>query len=155
MLHNLRVAVLAFLALSGAIVSSAGCYFGEVYLDDPFGREYALSEVQLRYTSLVRWSAFGKAARYVDPEAREEFIALAPPLKKFRFTDYDSEPVEIDEEHDEATVHVTYMGYSTASPFEVEVRETQHWKRSGMGNNWQVTPEFEGLEEATGLASSR
>jgi hypothetical protein len=154
MLHNLRVAVLAFIALSVATLSSTGCYFGEVYLNDPFGREYALSETQLRYTSLVRWSAFHKAARYVDPEAREEFVALAPPLKKFRFTDFESEPVDIDEDHGEATVRVTYMGYSTASPFEIEVREIQHWKRSGIGNNWQVTSEFEGLEEAMGLASS-
>ncbi len=155
MFRNRRTALLAFLTVSVAAVSSAGCYFGEVYLNDPFGREYALSETQLRYSSLVRWSAFHKAARYVAPEAREDFVALAPPLKQFRFTDFESEPVDIDEESGEATIHVTYTGYRTSSPFEVEVREIQHWKRSGIGNNWQVTPEFEGLEEATGLASSR
>jgi hypothetical protein len=152
MLRNLRVrlaSTLPLIAMLGGL-SSTSCYFGEIYVDDPFGREYALTEIQLHYTSLVRWSAFHKAARYVAPDAREDFVALAPPMKRFRFTDFESGPVDVDEETGEATVQVTYKGYNTFSPFEVEVRETQHWKRSGIGNNWQVTPEFEGLDDAVG-----
>jgi hypothetical protein len=157
MFRNLRVRTgfgWPLLAILLGSLSSTACYFGEVYVTDPFGREYSLTEIQLSYTSLVRWSAFHKAVRYVAPEARDEFVALAPPMKKFRFTDFQSGPVDIDKETGEATVEVTYTGYSTASPFEVEIRETQHWKRSGMGNNWQVTPEFDGLEKVVGLAAS-
>ena len=157
MLRNLRVRTASALPLLATLLAglvSTSCYFGEVYVNDPFGREYSLTEIQLRYTSLVRWSSFHKAARYVAPEAREDFVALAPPMKQFRFTDFESGPVDVDEETGEATVQVTYQGYNTTSPFEVEVHETQHWKRSGIGNNWQVTPKFDDLEKAVGLAAS-
>ncbi len=58
-----------------ALLSQVGCSFGEIYLEDPFLREVALNEQQKHYTSLIRWSAFHKAARYVQPERRDEFIA--------------------------------------------------------------------------------
>ena len=157
MLRNLRMRTASALPLLATLLAglvSTSCYFGEVYVNDPFGREYSLTETQLRYTSLVRWSSFHKAARYVAPEAREDFVALAPPMKQFRFTDFETGPIDLDDETGEATVKVTYKGYSTISPFEVEVHETQHWKRSGIGNNWQVTPKFDDLDKATGLAAS-
>jgi len=141
-------------ALAMVIGFSTACSFGEVYLHDPFLREVSLAEVQLHYSSLVRWSAFHKAAKYVDPEARASFLSALPPLEQFRFTDFDSEPVDIDEETGEATIHVTYKGYSVRSPFEVTVKETQHWKRHSIANDWYVTPEFEGISNTTGLAKA-
>lgn len=146
-------ATLPLLALL-PMVFSTGCSFGEIYIRDPLLREAALAEVQLRYTSLVRWSAVHKAARFVKPEAREDFIALLPELENFRFTDFESEPVTIDEESGEATVHVTYKGYSVRSSYEIKVEETQHWSRPDITNNWQVTSEFEGLGKNTGLAQA-
>ena len=140
--------------LSIGVVSSIGCSFGEIYLDDPLLREVALADQQKHYSSLIRWSAFHKAAKYVQTERREEFMKVAPPLKEFRFTDYESQPVEIDESG-ECTVEVTYYGYRTDLPFEVEVRETQHWKRNGISNEWQVFPVFKGLDEARGRAALR
>lgn len=157
MLRNRRVRTASVLPLVATLLvglSSTACYFGEIYANDPFGREYSLTEIQLRYTSLVRWSAFPKAVRYVEPDAREDFLTLAPPMKQFRFTDFETGPIDLDEETGEATVKVTYKGYSTASPFEIEVHETQQWKRSGMGNDWLVTPKFDDLEKAVGLAAS-
>jgi hypothetical protein len=135
-------------------VSSIGCSFGEFYLDDPFLREVALNRQQKHYSSLIRWSAFNKAAKYVEPDRRDEFMKLAPPLKEFRFTDYESAPVEIDASG-ECTVEVTYTGYRTDSPFEVEVHETQHWKRHDISNDWHVFPVFRGLNEARGHAAAR
>jgi hypothetical protein len=152
--RNLRTfLVLPALALAVGALTSA-CSFGEVYLHDPFLREVSLAEIQLKYSSLVRWSSFHKAAKYVDPDARDDFLALLPPLEEFRFSDYDSEPITIDEVTGEATIHVTYRGYSVRSPFEVTVKETQYWKRHSIRNDWYVTPEFEGLEKATGLAKA-
>ena len=65
-----------------------------------------------------------------------------------------TQPIEIDESG-ECTVEVTYYGYRMDSPFEVEVRETQHWKRNGISNAWHVSPVFHGLDEARGRAAAR
>ncbi len=143
-----------FLVLALGALSSLGCSFGEIYVTDPLLREVALNEQQKHYSSLIRWSAFNKAVQYVQPERRDEFLKVAPPLKEFRFTDYESQPIEIDESG-ECTVEVTYYGYRMDSPFEVEVRETQHWKRNGISNVWHVSPVFNGLDEARGRAAAR
>lgn len=149
-----RTSLALVVTLAFGLLSQVGCSFGEIYLDDPFLREVALQDQQKHYTSLIRWSAFHKAARYVQPERRDEFMQVAPPLKEFRFTDYESQPVEVDASG-ECTVEVTYYGYRTDSPFEVEVQETQHWKRNGITNEWQVFPIFRGLDEARGRAALR
>ena len=115
-----------FLVLALGALSSLGCSFGEIYVTDPLLREVALNEQQKHYSTLIRWSAFNKAVQYVQPERRDEFLEVAPPLKEFRFTDYESQPIEIDESG-ECTVEVTYYGYRMDSHFEVEVRETQVW----------------------------
>ena len=77
-----------------------------------------------------------------------------PPMEEFRFTDVDSGPIDIDPETGEATIEVTYKGYSVRSPFEVKVTETQHWKRNSIANDWRVTSEFKGLARATGIAKA-
>jgi hypothetical protein len=149
-----RNRLVLILALGFGAVSSTACSFGEIYITDPLLREVALTEQQKRYSSLIRWSAFNKAAKYVQPEEREEFMRVAPPLKDFRFTDYDSEPVDLDESG-ECTVQVVYYGYRTDWPFEVEVHETQHWKRNDFTNQWHVSPTFKGLDEAIGRSAAR
>ncbi len=149
-----RISLLWILALVIGAVSSVGCSFGEIYLNDPLLREAALAEQQKHYSALIRWSAFHKAVHYVQDEERDAFMEAAPPLKEFRFSDYESEPVSIDAAG-ECTVEVVYYGYRTTSPFEVEVRETQHWKRNGITNVWQVSSVFAGLDEARGRAAAR
>ena len=142
------------LALSLGVASLTACSFGEIYITDPLLREVALSEQQRHYSNLIRWSAFHKASAYVPQEERAEFLKVAPPLKEFRFSDFESAPVSLDEDG-ECTVEVVYYGYRTNSPFEVEVHETQHWKRNGITNDWQVSPVFKGLDEARGRAAAR
>ena len=149
-----RRSIALFLSLSMGALASFGCSFGEIYVNDPLLRQAALNEQQKHYSSLIRWSAFHKAAKYVQPEQRDEFMKTAPPLKEFRFTDYESQPVELDV-FGECTVEVTYTGYRVDSPFEVEVLETQHWKRNGITNAWHVSPVFKGLDEARGRAAAR
>lgn len=137
------------LALGLGTLASSGCSFGEIYLHDPLLREAALAEQQQRYSALIRWSAFHKALRHVHEDHREAFLEAAPPLKKFRFSDFESEPISIDDAG-ECTVEVLYYGYRTDSPFEVEVREKQHWKRTGISNEWRVSSVFTGLDELRG-----
>jgi hypothetical protein len=149
-----RNSLVWILALAIGAVSSTGCSFGEIYLNDPLLREVALAEQQKHYSALIRWSAFNKAVRYVQDEERDAFLKDAPSLKEFRFSDYESEPLSIDDTG-ECTVEVVYYGYRTNSPYEVEVRETQHWKRNGITNDWQVSSVFAGLDEARGRAAAR
>ena len=146
--------LVSILALVIGSVSSIGCSFGEIYITDPLLRQAALAEQQKHYSALIRWSAFHQAVQYVQDEHRDAFMEAAPPLKEFRFSDYESEPVSIDDAG-ECTVEVVYYGYRTNSPYEVEVRETQHWKRSGITNDWQVSSVFKGLDEARGRAAAR
>ncbi len=128
--------------------SSLGCAFGEMRWDDPLQRELSLEEAQERYTVLVRWSHFEKAADFVAPEVRDEYLSNAPSFREFRFTEYESDPFEIDAEKSTATVEVTYYAYLPSSPIETEVHETQVWSRNpGVGNHWRVRPTFSGISE--------
>jgi hypothetical protein len=141
--------MLASLALLFAMSGSFGCAFGEIYWTDPLKREYSLGEIQKRYTQLVRFGAFNKASKFVDPELVEQFVADFPPQGDLVFTDHESERLDFGEdgELDSATVRVTYSAYYTHSPVVFQIIETQHWYREGMTNDWRVRPEFEGLQE--------
>lgn len=128
-----------------ALLGSLGCAFGEIYWSDPLKREYSLQEVQKRYTDLVRFSQFDQASQFVDSEVRKDFVANAPDWKEIRFTDYESEPIDIDEETGRAIIKVTYTAYRSNSPIEEELVETQEWFRVNVMNSWQVRPTFEGM----------
>ena len=67
-------------------------------------------------------------------------------LEDARFTDYESETVELDDEKEKATVRVTYTAYTAAMPYEVEISEVQEWSRDGLKNKWLVVSTFENLE---------
>ena len=135
---------LVTLALTGALGLSLGCANGEFRPKDPFDRGLTFNEAQHRYTVLVRWSEFQKAKAFVAEDQREKFLADMKALKQARFTDYESEDVDLDEELQKATVHVTYTLYLPSTPYELEITETQEWSRSGMGNTWRVQSTFEG-----------
>ena len=139
----------ALLVLAGV---GLGCSFGTIYWGDPLKRQVSLQEAQKRYTTLVRWSEFDKASAFVDPELREAYRQNAPSLRELRFTDYESEPSEIDEETGTATIEVTYYAYTPSSPIEISIREIQEWYRANLSNHWLVRPRFEGLNK---LVSSR
>jgi len=135
------------LLLGSALLWTAvfGCANGEIRLGDPFDRGQSLEYAQHRYTVLMRWTDFQRAKGFVAKEEREAFIERTKELEDARFTDYESESVELDEDHQTATVRVTYSLYLPHSPYEMEVVETQTWSRKGVGNSWYVHSEFEGL----------
>ena len=135
------------LTLSLGVASVLGCAFGEIRWTDPLQREISLEDAQHRYTVLVRWSNFEEAAKFVEPDLREDYLAGLPGFRELRFTEYESEPVRVDEERASATVDVTYYAYTPTSPIEQKVSETQEWSRQpALGNRWFVRSTFHGLE---------
>jgi len=139
--------VLVLALLAGAL---SACAFGEIRLGDPLDRQYSLEQMQTKYTSYVRWSEIYKARRFVHEDEREEYTRRMRKLTEtVRFTDYDSEPIELDEEKAKATVIVVYHLYSTAHPYEVRVEERQEWTRDGGNDTWRVRSTFGEIESAS------
>ena len=135
------------LLLGGALlwIGAFGCANGEIRLGDPFDRGQSLEYAQHRYTVLMRWTDFQRAKGFVVREDRETFIERMKELEDARFTDYESESVELDDDHQTATVRVTYSLYLPHSPYEMKMVEIQTWSRKGVGNQWSVHSEFEDL----------
>ncbi len=111
---------------------------------DPTGRLTALENAQRRYTQLVRWGEIRRASAYVEPDLREEFLSYEPFFEQIRFTDTETEEVNLDPSQDTASIEVTYHAYSLATFQEKRIFETQEWTRyDGIQNNWLVRPEIE------------
>jgi len=136
-----------FVGLLGVLLSVSGCAFGEFRPGDPFDRELSLDDAQHRYTVLVRFSEFKKARSFIAKDDRDAFTQRMKSLEDARFTDYESESVELDDDKQKATVRVTYTIYTPSRPYEVEVTEVQEWSRDGLTNDWQLVSTFEGLTE--------
>lgn len=133
----------------GLMSGTLGCAFGEIYWTDPLKREYSLSEIQKRYTNLVRFGAFVQASKFVDPELAQTFLDNFPSRGDLVFTDSEAERIAFDKDgkRENAIVRVTYSAYYTHSPVVFEIIETQSWYREGVGNSWLVRPDFAGLEK--------
>ena len=142
-----RLRTLGLLTLLILISTTLGCAFGEIRLGDPFDRQLTFDESQRRYTVLVRFSEFQKAKDFVAEDHRADFLATMKSLEDARFTDFESESVELDDEKQSATVQVTYTIYTPSLPYEVEVGEQQVWSRDGISNHWKVVSTFEGLSQ--------
>lgn len=143
------VPLFAVISMLGVMSTSLGCAFGEVYWTDPLKREYSLSEIQKRYTNLVRFGAFIQASKYVDPALIETYLANFPDQSDLVFTDFNSGRIQFVEKSGRkgATIKVNYSAYYTHSPIVFRIVETQNWYRKGPGNSWMVRPQFEGLEK--------
>lgn len=138
-----RGAVLAFVV---GCLTSFGCANGEVRLDDPFDRKLNLEQAQHRYTVLVRWGKFQEAKVFVGVDDQAEYLKRMKMFKEARFTDYESDPVELDHEKQVASISVVYNLYLPNSPFELEITEVQEWTRNGISNAWEVYSIFEPLD---------
>jgi hypothetical protein len=141
---NVLLLVTALACISS--VSTLGCAFGEFRPNDPFQRQYALEEAQKVYTDSIRWGRYEDAQQFVDPEVRDEFNTLLKTLKSVRFSEWEADHWELDEELRETTIEVTYTGYSNRMPIEMKIHETQVWKRSGRGNAWSLRTSFRDLD---------
>ncbi len=134
----MRLVAPLWIALAGA--AALAC----VSPSDPLGRVEALEEAQKRYTEAIRWGDLEKAARYVAPEERDDFLALADAFESIRFTDYEIGDLDVEvEELARAEVVVSYHGYVLPHYLERRVHDRQIWVRDGgLGNRWHVHPQL-------------
>jgi hypothetical protein len=111
---------------------------------DPWERGRALEQAQRKYTEALRWGNLEKAAKYVDPQMRSDFLAMSDLFETVRITDYDIGETDMDEETlAQAEVDVTYRGYVMPSYVEKRVRDHQVWYRDEASNDeWRVRPEL-------------
>ena len=132
-------ALLATLVLPGCV----GTLFDKLRPVD------GISDIQKRYTRLVRWNEFGKASQYVDPELREDYLNNARGLRGLRFTDYEVSWLERAADGRSATAQVRSRGYSTAALTELPAfSETQEWYFDRGKRRWLVRPDMAGLVAA-------
>ena len=124
---------------------SFGCADGEIRLNDPFDRQFSLEEAQHRYSTLVRWSQFKRAKTYVAKEERDAYLERMEVLEDARFTDFEADAPELDEEKASAKYEVVYTLYLPTNPFEIELTEIQYWTRDGVTNAWTVDSNFDAL----------
>lgn len=98
-----------------------------------------------RYANDVRFRLFDSAVGFVEPDLRPQFRAATDQLRTIRFTGVTIEQVELDELGTTAIATVRWRGHWLESPFERELRTTQHWRRDDASQTWYVTPELEAL----------
>jgi hypothetical protein len=142
-----RFAALALLA--PPLMLSSGCLpsFVDLFID-PMGYKAALRMTQRQYTNDVRWGDIDRAAQFVDPDVRDQFVAVAGRFRDIRVTDYEIGEIQFGPKQETATVRVTYHAYLVASMIEKEIRETQEWKRTSgamQGSDWVVKPDIADL----------
>lgn len=127
------------LVFAGLIVlATAGC----MTVTDPLGHRDALEDAQKRYTDLIRWRDAERAAIFVDPEMRKDFLEQAGELENLEISDYELGDLEFGDGDETATIDVTYRGYSLSHLVERKIRVTQEWHRDE-GNTWLVRPDLE------------
>jgi hypothetical protein len=119
---------------------------------DPWERGRALEQAQRKYSEALRWGNLEKAAKYVDPEMRGEFLALSDVFENVRISDYDIGEVDLDQKTlAQAEVDVTYRGYVLPQYVEKRVKDHQVWYRDGQsGNEWRVRPELAAMLDSIG-----
>jgi len=128
------------------LLASLGCASSFV---DPTGRQNSLETSQREYTNFIRWGEIKRAAVYVEPEYREEFLSYAPIFEDIRITDADFDQPGLDPSEDTASVEITYYAYSLTTFQEKRIVETQNWTRhDGVKNRWLVRPEIAAIVEA-------
>lgn len=134
--------------LAGLALALSAC----VSPSDPWERGRALEQAQRRYSEALRWGDLAKAAKYVDPEMRSEFLAHSDVFDTVRISDYDIGEVELDQETlAQAEVDVTFHGYVLPRYVEKRVKDHQVWYRDeASGEQWRVRPELAAMLDGFG-----
>ena len=107
-------------------------------IDDPLNRRSRFEDTQARFTQYIRWGKFEEAARFVDPEMREEFMSCAPEFSDLRFSDYEISEVAIQDGVMSASVDVRFTAYRLSLPVERTVALTEEWSRDEATGVWTV-----------------
>jgi hypothetical protein len=119
---------------------------------DPWERERELQLTQKKYIEALRWGNIDKAATYVDPEQRDEFLALAESFETIRITDYEIGELDLDKDSlARAECDVTYRGYVMPHYVEKRVRDHQVWYRDEENDDkWLVRPQLAAMLDGLG-----
>jgi hypothetical protein len=117
------------------LLGSWGCVSA---FTDPLDRRGQFEDTQSKFTQYIRWGKFEEAARFVDPEMREEFMTCAPEFSDLRFSDYEINQVAIQEGLMSASVDVRYTAYRLSLPVERSVALTEEWTRDETTGAWTV-----------------
>lgn len=142
-------------ALAALVVALAAGALGCVSPTDPWAHLDALEDAQKRYTAAIRWGDLEKAAQWVEPELREQFLSLSAAFADIRITDHEIGEVDLDPDgKSRAEVDVTYLGYALPYYVERRIRERQVWLRDEtLGDHrWRVRPELESVIAGMGIA---
>lgn len=116
-------------------------------ITDPLDRRGEFKDTQTKFTQYVRWGRFHEAAKFIDPELREEFMSFAPEFSDLRFSDYEITRVDIGEGLQSASVDVRYTGYRLNMPFERSVDLTEEWTRDESTGVWTVKLDIKKLRD--------
>ena len=116
-------------------------------ITDPLDRRGEFKNTQTKFTQYVRWGRFQEAAKFIDPELREEFMSFAPEFSDLRFSDYEITRVDIEEGLQSASVDVRYKGYLLNMPFERSVDLTEEWTRDESTGVWTVKLDIKKLRD--------
>ena len=116
-------------------------------ITDPLDRRGEFKDTQTKFTQYVRWGRFQEAAKFIDPELREEFMSFAPEFSDLRFSDYEITRVDIEEGLQSASVDVRYKGYLLNMPFERSVDLTEEWTRDESTGVWTVKLDIKKLRD--------
>ena len=116
-------------------------------ITDPLDRRGEFKNTQTKFTQYIRWGRFQEAAKFVDPELREEFMSCAPEFSDLRFSDYEITRVDIGEGLQSASVDVRYTGYLLSMPFERSVDLTEEWNRDESTGVWTVKLDIKKLRD--------
>ncbi len=120
---------------------------------DFLGHQAQFSDVQRKYTRLVRWNEFVAASASVPPDQRSAYLASLRDLGQIRFTDYETEPPVFDEHVESATVRVHYFAYRADTASAVTLVEEQRWNRDLETGEWHVDHDGAPLTEAHGVGA--
>lgn len=113
---------------------------------EPLVMEEPIEVIVRRYVNDMRFRLFDSAVNFVEPDLRPQFRAATDHLQTVRFTGVTIEQVDVDERGTTAIATVRWRGHWLRSPFERELRTTQHWRRAEPGNTWYITPELDAFE---------
>jgi len=138
------------IALGVWLVFATGCGLLTLTDGDLLGRRADFNDAQKHYTQSVRWGELDKAAEYVDPKQRDAFQDEAQLLADVRFTDWETQHLDVAPDLKSATAIVIYHAYLERALTEISYRETQSWTFDETTHTWVVTPGLADLPRLLG-----
>ena len=101
------------------------------------------SEAADDYSTYLRWGRLSKAAAFVEPLRRPEFVAFFAEGHRYRFTEVSVAALDYDEQTLTASAIVRFTLYAMPRVQEIKVVENQEWRFDRRADQWYVEPDLE------------